>query len=235
MIVVPQMRGILKSASLVTDPNFSSVVQLAHFNGTNGSTTFTNSCPHGNTMGALGAAALSTTQSKFGGASLRTSGSTNNYAIGASTADYNFSTGDWCIEFWFRPDANGNYVIYEGRNSTVTAQWVPTIYSNGSGDIRFFSNGADRITSATGVVTAAAWNYVKCNRVSGVTKLWVGSSQVGSNFTDANTYVQCVVILGAAGNGASACAAYFDDLRVTKGAGRASTDGTVPTAAFPNS
>jgi PKD repeat protein len=52
------------------DPNFNDVVLLASFDGANGSTTLTDESVPPATLTAVGGAALSTAQSRFGGASL---------------------------------------------------------------------------------------------------------------------------------------------------------------------
>jgi len=52
------------------DPNYSSVSLLLNGNGTNGSTTFTDSSVNNHTITRNGNAQISTTQSKFGGSSM---------------------------------------------------------------------------------------------------------------------------------------------------------------------
>lgn len=247
LIFWPIVSGAIANSSPLThDPYFSSVVQLAHFDGSNGSTTFTNSCSRGNTMSQVGTASLSTTTEQWGTASLgvRDAGSSPCGARGASTADYNFSTSDFTIEFWANPDTltrqfDSAKVYFDMRNSLLTAAWVPTISANnGTGNLRYFANGAERIAGAD-VMSATTWNYIALCRNSGTTRLFHGlaggnATQVGSDFTDSNTYVQQQMSLGCAGSGAGHVIGYFDDLRVTNGVGRYTTTFTVPTGPFPN-
>jgi len=221
-------------ASTINDPSFSSVVQLAHFDGTSGTATFTNSCSRGNTFGTTTSALISNTQVNFGSCALHI-GSLSQNINAATHADYNFSTNDWTIELWWRPDALAQQNFFDMRVAALTAAWVPTIYMNTTGgDIRYFSNGADRITGANGSIAATTWQHVAVCRKTGTTRMFVGGVQVGSNFTDSNTYVQSNIFVGSAANAGAGARGYYDDLRITNGVGRYSANFTPPTAAFPN-
>lgn len=248
LIYWPLIAGaVAQSSPQITDPYFSSVVQLAHFDGTNGSLTYTNSCPRGNTLANAGAnnSSLTTTSPQWGSACLNNpTGGLGSGVAGASHADYNFGSGDFVIEVWTKPttlnrDFNSAKVYFDMRDSSLTAAWVPTISANnGTGNLRYFANGAERINGGD-VMVAGTWQYIALARVSGVTRLFRGTAggnatQIGSDFTDTNTYVQSQMRLGIAGNGAGACIGTFDDLRVTKGVGRYTTTFAVPTGPFPN-
>jgi hypothetical protein len=223
-----------------TDPFFASVVQLAHFDGADGSTTLTNSCARGNTMAVGGGGTIQSSQSKFGGASYLTS-SVGGRAVAATHADYAMGTSDFCFEWYQRItslalDFNSAKFYLDMRPSALTNGWYPTVYASvNNGELRAFMNGADRITAGAGTIVAATWQLITLARVSGTTRLFVDGAQVGSSFTDANTYVQSSITLGAAGNNAGAALGYYDDLRITNGAGRYSSNFTPRTSAFPNS
>lgn len=77
------------------DAFFSSIAALLHFDGTNGSTTFTDVI--GNTWTANGAAALDTSVKAFGTAS-GNFGNASDFAS-ASVANLNFGTSDWTVEY----------------------------------------------------------------------------------------------------------------------------------------
>lgn len=242
--MIPAWLGITSgSVNVIHDPFFSSVVQLAHFDGTNGSTTFTNSCPRGNTLTSNAVCSLTTAQFQWGTASVRMNSALAG-ARGASHADYNFSTNDFTIELWIRPDTlnldnNSSKVYFDMRDASLTAAWVPTISaSNASGNLQYRANGATQIVGAN-VIVAATWQYIALCRNSGTTRLFHGvaggnATQVGSNFTDSNTYIQSQMTVGAAGNFGGSVIGDFDDLRVTNGVGRYTTTFSVPAAPFPN-
>lgn len=88
-------------------PYWATTVLLMHFNGTNNSTTFIDEC--GRTITRYGDAKISTTQSKFGGASGYFDGSSD-YLTSSSTS-YSFGTGDFTIEafvYLLTPDTPGS-------------------------------------------------------------------------------------------------------------------------------
>lgn len=181
---------------------------------------------------------LNNGQVKFGNNAYR-GAAANACARGVSHADYNFGTNDWCVEFWvwldsLTPTNNGVNVLFDMRNSSLSTQWVPSFFTDGTGAIALSMNGSNRVLSSTGVMSATTWLHIAGARVSGTTRLFVQGAQVGSDFTDANTYVQNQITLGAAGNNGGSVKGYFDDIRITNGAGRYSSSFSVPTAPFPN-
>jgi hypothetical protein len=81
---------------------------LLHMDGTNGSTTFTDTNAGGSahTWTANGNAQISTAQSKFGGASGLFDG-TGDYITTPDHADYTLGSGDFTIDLWFNCTAVG--------------------------------------------------------------------------------------------------------------------------------
>ena len=215
------------------DPDFASVVQLAHFDGTNGSTTLTNSCARGNTMTVLGTSTISTAQSKWGGASLR-SPTTSSGATGANSTDYGFGTGAGTLEGWFRLDSVGGDNVY--------FSWYddgPRVWCTAGGVVKLFVDSSNRITSSSGVGLATTWQYISiCFEANGGTRnhyLHVDGSHIGTwNSSYSYTSTGRVnLFYDAYGIGA---VGYADDFRVTKGVCRyGASSYTVPTAAHPDS
>ena len=73
---------------------------MLHFNGPNGSRTFTDSEQTPKTVTGHGDAQISTAYSEFGGASLKLDGSSGSYLSAPASPDWNFS-GDFTIDFWW--------------------------------------------------------------------------------------------------------------------------------------
>jgi hypothetical protein len=88
------------------DPNYSNVSLLLNGNGTNGSTTFTDSSSYGHTVTPAGNAQISTTQSKFGGASMYFDGSGDYLEIPPSI-EFDLGFGAFTVEAWIYLTANG--------------------------------------------------------------------------------------------------------------------------------
>lgn len=244
MIVIPSMRAVMRGAGGgggPTDPYWTTVVNLTHFDGANGGTTFTNSAGT-NAGGAIvqngGSDALSTTQSVFGGASLRRSAS-GTAASAAVDAKYAFGTSDYTVEFRFRPDSVATANILDMREVSGGNTNKVTIYTLSNGTLVFFLNGADRITSSSGVITATTWKAIALSRVSGTTRMFVDGTQVGSNYTDSANYSGSARICCGSYT-SSQVSAYYDEVRVSNGvfgsgAGRYAANYTIDTSAFPDS
>lgn len=215
------------------DPPFANVVSLMHFDGSDGSTTFTDQIA-GRTWTRTGSTiAIRTAQSMFGGASLGCGAINGNYLTSDTPAsDFTFGTGDFTIEFWHRTPASlaSFWFLVDFRNAAN--QLKPTIFYNG-GWI-YYTGGVTRITGST--ASTNTWYHVCVSRVSGTTRLFINGTQQGSNYTDSNNYVQCRAAINTAGDsgGTFGSDSYMDDLRITKGWG-ISSNFTAPTAAFPNS
>lgn len=214
------------------DPSFSSVVQLAHFDGTNGSTTFTNSCPRGDTLVALGTGALSNAQSKWGTCSFEATGGNNGAVSTTGIADYTFGTGAFTIEFWFYRNtptfATENMLFFhDGANGGLR--------QSNTGILKYYQSGSDTINSATGVLVSNTWQYISVSR-NVDTYLHVGGVMVGSLSTDTMNYSVGNLYVGKWSTSTFNIGGFFSDLRVTKGLGRyGASNYSVPTAALPDS
>lgn len=175
---------------------------------------------------------ISTAQSKFGGASFYASTAT---ARAISNTDVNdaFGTGDFTIEFWYRPDGStGTKILFDSRAAAGTV--APCIYVT-SNTLRYYTNSADRITG--GGLTTATQAHIAVSRVSGTTRLFIEGTQTGSSYTDSNNYVNQVLAIGNVSYGTANTPAqgFIDEVRVTKGVGRYSANFTAPSSPFPDS
>ena len=100
------------------DPYWSSVSLLLHMNGSNGSTTFTDSSSNNYTVTAYGHAQISTAQSKFGGASGLFDGSVD-YIRATPSTNLQFG-GDFTLELQVYPLGTGDYIIGSSASDSNT-------------------------------------------------------------------------------------------------------------------
>ena len=89
-------------ANAPRDQYYTSVVALLHLDGGFGSTTFTDEKGHIFTGG--GGVVLSTSEKKFGTASIEMNGTTQ-YLQSATSTDWEMGSGDFTFEAWVRPAA----------------------------------------------------------------------------------------------------------------------------------
>ena len=176
-----------------------------------------------------GDAKLSTAQKKFGTASLVLDG-TGDFITLSSQVDFGYGTGDFTIEFFWRPTALGvAQVLLDCR--TATNDTALYLEMNAAGNIRLFVSNAYRITSSV-VCTAGTFNHIALFRTGGTTKLAVNGTITPTTFADATDYPARPFRLGATWTGTAPCTGYFDELRVVKGVTKYTTAVTVPTVPF---
>ena len=214
-----------------TDPYFSNTKLLLNGNGTNGSTTFTDSSNSSHTVTASGNAQISTTQSKFGGASIyQPNAGSDIISISATGSDFEF-TGDYTIEFWVyytsRNSDTSLFITYNGYNyfAINISTTVFNIYLN-SGTPTFSPNHGMSLNT---------WHHVAMCRLGSTVFIYVDGVVKGS-FTSSATHghsTPTYVRIGGPST-ASGSAHYIDDLRITNGVARYGNF-AVPTAGFSES
>lgn len=184
------------------------------------------------TLTTLGTISVSTSTKKFGAGSIFYNATGFVYA--ASGTNFNFGTGDFTIEGWFNWSSNaGTQFLLDQRANAVNG-FVPVIYAT-VGQLYYYLNGAARIT-ASFTPNVGQWYHIAVCRASGVTKMFIDGTQVGSSYTDANTYVTGgVVNIGNTYNlGVSIFSGYIDEVRITKGYAWYPSNFTAPTSSLIN-
>jgi hypothetical protein len=258
----------------IEDPYADNVSLLLNGNGTNGSTTFTDSSSYGHTVTANGNAQISTTQSKFGGASMYFDGS-GDYLEVPPSAGFDFDYGPFTVEAWIYLTANGTtaagetywpivnkHSIYNTTTSTGNNTAWDFRYGPQVGNKLVFVNRiqASNFTQGVNVFTKYStavnlslntWYHVAAVRDGTTLKLFLN----GQDVTDTNTgnydwstinmsldtgsigqnKVRVGRMLGGSNPGTVVWYAvgYIDDLRITKGIARYTSNLTPPTAQLP--
>ena len=216
----------------VGDAYWDSVVLACHFDGTNGSTTFTDE--KGHTLTAYGNAQVSTAQSKFGGSSAYFDG-TGDYLTAADNADFALGAGDFTVEAFVYVTSFANSPVIVDTRQTAGGAGA-AFYLNTSGQPTYFVAAADRLTSVT-AIAQNTWTHVAFVRASGVTKIYIGGVATGTTYSDTLSITEYGLTVGATIDYRSAASGYhfqgyIDNLRITKGVARYTANFTPPAAAF---
>ena len=156
------------------DPNLT--LALLHFDGTDGSTTFTDSSPIplSYTRAYLNNV-ISTAQSKFGGSSLYV-GTDTGSGVRATNDRFLLSNQDFTIECWFYDS-----VLVAGNKGIIgVADRHCIAIDNGIIKGNVYTGSNFEIIHQT-TVSAAVWNHVALVRNNGVVTLYVNG--VASNTT----------------------------------------------------
>jgi len=220
------------------DPIFNNVSLLLHGNGTNGSTTITDSSLTPKTVTAVGNAQISTAQSKFGGSSIAFDGTGDRVSV-ADNAAFDFGTGDFTVECWvFSVTVLGaygsSYAHIAGKgNGIATGSWALGFYQ---GKMTWTADFV--ITQGATILANNTWYHFAASRSGSTLKLFVNGSQESST---TNTIDNTSSFSFTAGDRQAAdpggnypLNGYIDDLRITKGVARYTANFTPPTAAFPD-
>ena len=205
--------------------------------GTNGSTTFSDSSSNALAITPTGNATISTSASKFGGASASFADA-QSYLTAPSSVLWAFGTGDFTVEFWIYITANQSSkgIIGNRQNVSSASTWEILFYTT-TNRIEMHS-GSAIILQSTSTVSLNTWSHVAFCRASGTLRAFLNGTQVGSvansnNFsTTATLNVNRDLNAYASSNG---IVGNIDDLRITKGVARYTAAFTPPASAFPNS
>jgi hypothetical protein len=215
------------------DPYFSSVSLLLHGDGTNGSTTITDSSGSPKTVTAFGNAQISTAQSKFGGASIAFDGNGDYLTVGANSA-LSFGSNPFTIETFAYFSSSANMALYDtlpiggagGRNSGFV------LIKDNTNRLNVFSAGGFQGVSSISA-PIGQWCYIALTK-SGSTWSYQIDNQPAGSFTYAFSPTDNNATIGRLGDGADYYInGYLDECRVTNGVARDVS--TVPTAPFPDS
>lgn len=183
-----------------------------------------------NDIETVGDAKVSTVQSKFGGSSMYFDGSGDALAARPNPV-FAFGTSSFTIEAWVNVTSYaGTCAIFDTRTAGNEATGV-IFYINASGQLSIYNNGT--LATSSGSISTGTWTHVAVTRNGTTVTFWIngsssGTATVSTNFTQQNGYV------GTAYNASSnPFYGYMDDLRITKGVARYTSNFTPPTAAFP--
>lgn len=223
-------RLMIASSSPTTDPYWANVVSLLHFDGADGSTTFTDES--GKIWTAHGSAQIDTAQSKFGGGALLLDGS-NAYISTAAHADFGFGTGDFTVEAWVRYSSipSTDFCIFDLRTGS------------GHNGLFYIYPGSGRLTYYNGTTygnvgaapSTGAWAHVAFTRAGGTLRGFLGGALQWSVLMAGDFGATRPCRIGNNFAGSSGAVGHIDEARITKGVARYTENFTPPSAPFPAS
>lgn len=219
------------------DANFSSITALLHANGSNASTTMTDSSSLAANWTANGNAQLSTSQKKFGTASVLLDGSGDFLTPSATASNYTFPA-DFCVEMWVYPTtiSGAGRTLFDGR--AIGGSNGATFAISSGGVLQWYANSSLVINSGATTLATNTWYHVAVSRSGTSTRMWINGTQAGSTYTDTTSYAVASgrPRIGANGNSddSNNFIGNIDEIRITVGAARYTANFTAPTAAFPD-
>jgi hypothetical protein len=200
---------------------------LIHSNTTNGSSTFTDSSSYGHTVNTQGTITHSTAQKKLGATSIALNGSNGLKVPWHSSLQFN---ADFTVEMWVYCPAS----LTTGRR--FASHWPDHHYNNGGQwFIRTTSDEADAYVMAFGGVgdhstsgeyyNTNAWNHIAVQRDSSNITVYInGTQRIDQGCRTGTTGSQQDITFGfynpPAPTEFTATGHYFDEIRISKGIAR---------------
>ena len=213
-----------KWLSVISNADFTppggTVSILLHMDGADASTVFTDSSANALTVTANNGTTISTSQSKFGGASAYFTGNPVSYLTTEDSALFGFGTGDFTIEMWVQLVAgSGRFGALSIGDYTNGILWrmVPI-----GGQLFFAGTALNWFTAnPAGVPIDGAWHHVAVTRQGTMAR---GFLDGGLDFeTDVGVIdlgASRVLMIGCGShelNDFEAFSGYIDNVKITKG------------------
>jgi hypothetical protein len=225
---------------LDADPYFNYVVLLCGFDGTDASTTFIDESGYQHTLTAVGNAQIDTAQSKFGVSSALFDGNSDRITS-PDSSEWHFGSGPFTIECFAR------FRITETAANVICSQWASSsrsfVFDYFNGDIRFsYSTDGTAVTQVTltfaWTQSGGTWFHLAVSRDgSGNIRVFVDGTQIGSTTAAAVTFFNSTASLWIGAIETSTPTndfdGWIDELRITKGVARYTSNFTAPTQQFP--
>jgi len=183
-----------------------------------------------NVLETVGDAKVSTAQYKYGTGSIALDG-TGDYLSIAANPLLAFGSGDFTIEFWFRgTDGAGNLI---GITTNASGNWNLVLASSLLYWQSQYATTNLYNNSAAGILDGN-WHHIAITRASGSNRMFFDGVLQGSATSDNTVYAAAHAMqIGSSGSYGD-IAANIDDLRITRGYARYTSNFTPPTSAFKN-
>lgn len=214
----------------VGDPNFASVSLLLHMNGSNGSTTFTDTSTTAHSISVFGDAQVTTTSPKFGTGALLLDGA-GDYLSAPSHTSLTFGTGDFTIEAWVRFDTvSAAQYIFSQRDIGGFSLLLLA-----DGRLQGITPSLNTVTEGSATMAVDTWYHVAFTRSGTSYNVWVGGTGSATGTITGEDGASGISYIGYRGSGGvTYLDGRIDDLRITKGVARYTANFAPPSAAFPD-
>ena len=228
---LPKLTNLSVTGTTVGDSQFRLVKLLLPLNGSNDATSASDSSNDNRTITFSGSNAnISTAQSKFGGSSLYIGGDGSKIEIGANGLD---ATGDFTFECWVYDTSVDNYPqLAINSSSNGFFLYLGNGATSGSNKVLRHWNGGV-VTNFSTELPQSQWYHFALVRSGSTVKFYIDGTADSTTRTDSGTYLMgqsSTLTIGADGAG-NDFRGYINDLRITNGLARYTTNFTPPTSA----
>jgi len=227
------------TAGQTLQPGYDSYTKIqSSFDGADAATAYTD--PIAGAYTFAGTAQLDTAQKKFGTASLLLDGDSD-YVTLPDSADWNFGTGDFTIDFQVRFavfGASSQHIIAQYEDSSN--RWYVSLGADKKFNIVFVDDGSTKaqyVSSSAWTGVTDTWYHIAIVRsttsilmfIDGVAHTLSAATPISTN--DVGD-IAAVLTIGANPAGPNYFNGWIDELRISKGIARWTADFTPPTSAY---
>jgi hypothetical protein len=246
-LILSSSGGNVKSLSFQgtgTDQYSASVSLMLKFDGENNSTNIVDSSINNLSITRYGDVKMSTVKSKFGSSSLYFDGNSDYIAINNSNQMFTFGSGNFTIEMWINPNeesVNGQVrMLFGNRNSYTNYDSITSGLGYNSTLQKFILAYYVSFDGATwgifdtnvGQVTPNTWTHLAYVRnglefsvyINGIKKV-VGNT-ANAIYNAGHPFEIGQGALNVEGYGSNSMLGYIEDVRITKGIARYTTNFT---------
>ena len=215
------------------DVNYNDVSLLLHMNGTDGSTTFTDSSSTNKSVTVVGSADISTDKFKFGGSSYNCNlGNGNSIYLNNSGGVFGFSGQNyWTIETWFYRTATGNQTLMSNYGNSSTG-WTIQI---GSEKLIINLSGDGNDIEGTTTLSTNTWHHIALVNNNGTYTAYLNGTSEGAKTGSVNLTGGSRLAIGNfpyGGGFTQTGPGYMDEIRITNNIARYTSDFSIPTEEF---
>jgi hypothetical protein len=188
-----------------------------------------------NALETVGNAQIDTSVKKYGTGSMEFDGNGDYLLPGGNADNFVFGTGDFTIEGWvYFNNLTTDHTVYDSRPASTNGAYILIDMPAATDKLRFYTQSASRIESDS-TLSASAWYHFALVRASGSTKMYINGTAQATTYSDTNSYLNPSgrpVIAASGFNLLGGLNGFIDDLRITKGIARYTSNFTPPTLAF---
>ena len=230
--------GSNSSSNLDIDNYYYDNILLMHFDN-DGSGSFIDSSAYQRTISSYGNVVLSNTQSKFGNSSVYFDGS-GDYLEVANDSSLDFESEDFTIEYWeYRVGTGTSPVMCRFRAGNGLNPWL--VGYNGHGTLQFYMSTNDSGWNMVGALSMGSpiyniWSHYAVVKEGNTIRTYQNGNQIATTTTNLSTAAGSgpLSIGRYANNSSDYYDGYLDDIRITKGVARYSSNFSVPVAPVPD-
>ena len=183
-----------------------------------------------NNVNTLSTSSLDIGAKISGAASLKFNGTTDYMQTSSNGGYLTFGVQDFTVEFWvYFNSLSTSPTLFDTRVNSGDAGGFD-IYMLTTGQPAVFANNVQQLlTSTKKVLTIAQWYHIALSKKSNIWTLFVNGEQYGS-FVYATSLTNTYAKLGSSLTPSGFLNGYIDDVRVTAGVARYTTNYNVPTS-----